>query len=1063
MTVTSAPALPQAIVGPPTTTTTATISFQIDNYRGDTVNYVLSTGGANASDFSVQSHTTTGSCGATSIAATSDASGLPASCTINAVVAFTPTATGTRNGTVHVQLASANSTDVNPAAKDVAISGTASAGTPGISVSPSGGLTLNAVVGSTATQSMTITNPSSATAYLNLAAFNFSSGVFTRDASSTCSTSTSLAPNTSCTLTVAYTPTSPVQTLGSVSITNNTASNPLAVSLTGNGSQAALSLGGTTTLAFGNVPLGSSSSQTVTVTNTGNATLNLSSISVSGTGASGYSLGGTCTGSTALAQNAACSVIVTFTPTTVGTWPAASLSIASNAPGSPATVTLTGAGSALADEQVTPNPLPAFGSTLVGTTNSTTPVVTITNPRANPVTYTATVTGTNAADFVISAQSCSPATIPGSNGTCTLTLQFSPTAGPGAGIRSANLNLVFTGFGADPAPAPVTLALSGTATVPGPIASLSPTTLAFSATVGSSVTQTAVLTNTGNASMTISGLAVSGTNAAEFTLAGGAGACVANQVLAASSACSLVVRYTPMAASNATATLSISDNAPGSPQAVTLSGSPAPQGAISLSTSALSFPDTTVGTSSTQSITVQNTGNAVLTFSGFSLGGAAAGDFSTGGSCSVSSPLASGSLCTLNVSFAPGAAGPRNATLSIQSDASNGASAVVALGGTGLPAPAPVASLSAANLDFGVQTVGGLYPARSLTLTNTGNAPLGSIAVSVSGAGFSNVSAPACPSSLAPGAQCVITLAFAPATAGLAYSGTLSVSSNASGSPLTAALTGSGSAAAVASLIWSPATTQLAFGQVAAGTVSAQQTLSLLNQGPGGVTLSLLNAVGPGAAAFSVTTSNCSIGSVIYQGQSCTVSVSFAPGASGSMSAQVQALSNGNAPPALALSGTGIAGPSPGLALSQASLVFGDTRQGAQSMPARITLTATGIGAVSVASLASSGPFVLANETCPAAPFALQAGVSCTVTVSFAPQAVGAATGAIAIGSDASATPQNVALAGNGVAAADVSSGGCSLTGGNAPTDPTLWALLLLALAALGWRRHAWRGRKARR
>ena len=97
-----------------------------------------------------------------------------------------------------------------------------------------------------------------------------------------------------------------------------------------------------TTLGFGSVNTGSTSSeQTITLSNTGAANLQLSAISVSGTE---FALvGGTCTATTALAVSASCTVILTFAPTAVGVR-SATLTINHNATVSTSTVSLAGTG-----------------------------------------------------------------------------------------------------------------------------------------------------------------------------------------------------------------------------------------------------------------------------------------------------------------------------------------------------------------------------------------------------------------------------------------------------------------------------------------------------------------------------------------------------------------------------------------------------------------------------------------------------------------------------------------------------------------------------------------------
>jgi hypothetical protein len=151
----------------------------------------------------------------------------------------------------------------------------------------------------------------------------------------------SLAAGTHCTISVTFTPLASGSRTASVSITDNASGSPQTVSLSGTGTAALVSLS-PTTLAFGNQPVDvTSTAQTVTLSNTGNATLSIGSLAVTGTNASDFAQANTCGSS--LAAGANCTIAVMFTPSVTGTV-AASLSISDNSSGRPQTVSLSGAG-----------------------------------------------------------------------------------------------------------------------------------------------------------------------------------------------------------------------------------------------------------------------------------------------------------------------------------------------------------------------------------------------------------------------------------------------------------------------------------------------------------------------------------------------------------------------------------------------------------------------------------------------------------------------------------------------------------------------------------------------
>jgi trimeric autotransporter adhesin len=729
----------------------------------------------------------------------------------------------------------------------------------------------------------------------------------------------------------------------------------------------------------------------------------------------------------------------------------------------------------------------AFVNTAVGTESVANVNVTISNYRSLSTGYSLGISG--GTDFSIvsqSAPSCGgsltagvaagtvAATVSTAAATCNITLgvKFKPTTG-GAGVRNATLNLTFADNGVDAVPLPRTVALAVTAYVQAPVFNVNSSTLAFAAVVGTPVSNAVTVTNTGDANLSLSSVVFSGVQAVDYAFAG-TNQCTAGTTLTPSSGCQLAISFNPAAPGTRNAAVTLTHNAAGSPSVIALQGvaTAAPQPAIALSTAAAAFGDVQLGSASSAApITVCNNGSAPLTFSGLVWSGVAAVDYAQTyaqtGSCSTAAPLPTGvgctgaNTCTLGVSFTPSALGARSAVLAIQSNASNGVVNINA-SGNGVPIPAPQVALAPAVLDFGAQTVGGLYPARFVTLTNSGTASLALGAITANGGGFALAQSAPCPATLAPAAQCVVELRFAPTTA-TAYSGGLAVASNAAGSPHSVSLQGTGSAATVPVLVWQPAVNVLEFGNTLLGAPSATQSATLLNQGPGGVVLNLVNAVGVDASSYSVTLQGCTLGAPVFAGQSCQINAQFSPGSLGEKTAVVQVASSGSLPPTLALHGTGLGNSAAKLGLSSNALAFGDTRVGAQSLPQTVVLSSTGTQTVRVTGWQLSGPYSAQAQSCPAAPFNLPAGTECTVAVVFQPSAVGPNSGSLSVQTDATGAAPTASLSGNATAAPDVvgGSGGCSIAQGRRWVDPTLWLLVLAAAGVLVWRRER-DGRDAR-
>ena len=215
-----------------------------------------------------------------------------------------------------------------------------------------------------------------------------------------------------------------------------------------------------------------------------------------------------------------------------------------------------------------------------------------------------------------------------------------------------------------------------TAVTSAPTATLSPTSLTFSAQgIGtSSPAKSVTLKNTGTASLTITSIAITGTNAGDFAQTHTCGSS-----LAAGASCTISVTFKPTASGTRSAALSVTDNAAGSPQKVTLSGIGT---TAKLSPTSLNFCTVAIGTTSAaKTVTLTNVGTTSLSITGIAITGTNTGDFAQTHTCGTS--LAAGASCSINVTFKPTASGTRTATLSI-SDNGGGSPQSVPLTGTGV-------------------------------------------------------------------------------------------------------------------------------------------------------------------------------------------------------------------------------------------------------------------------------------------------------------------------------------------------------------------------------------------
>jgi hypothetical protein len=208
---------------------------------------------------------------------------------------------------------------------------------------------------------------------------------------------------------------------------------------------------------------------------------------------------------------------------------------------------------------------------------------------------------------------------------------------------------------------------------------------------------------------------------------------------------------------------------------------------------------------------------------------------------------------------------------------------------------APVASVSPASLAFGDVTLGQVSPTQHATITNTGSAALDITSVTLSGS-TEFVDTNSCPSSLQPAATCSVGVTFK-ASVGGATTGTLTIADSATGSPQTVSLT-----ATAVPVGLSPST--LSFGSLKVGTSSPPQTITLTNVRNTPLEIYRVLLEGSDTGSFTET-NNCPSGN-LAAGGSCTITVTFTPEATGSLSADVdvQYAATGS-PGAVPLSGTG--------------------------------------------------------------------------------------------------------------------------------------------------------------
>ncbi len=297
---------------------------------------------------------------------------------------------------------------------------------------------------------------------------------------------------------------------------------------------------------------------------------------------------------------------------------------------------------------------------------------------ANLVLANVALAGTNAGDYALLAPAagarCQAGTTVAPKASCSVDLTFDPSV---AGARNATL--VITPNAASGLAAS-NVALNGTATADqAPVAKADVTDLDFGtqALNAAAISKTVTVSNAGDATLTLAAanaLTLSGTNAADFAV-GNASTCKNATSLAPAATCTVVLNFSAKATGNRAASLTVKSNA--TDLTVNLKGAAldvaGPLAVLDLST--LDFGTQVLQTATAgKTVVLSNTGTANLVFDSanpFALSGADAQEFAVDASstCSAATPVPAQGSCNIVLTFTPGAAGGRVATLTVNSNA----------------------------------------------------------------------------------------------------------------------------------------------------------------------------------------------------------------------------------------------------------------------------------------------------------------------------------------------------------------------------------------------------------
>jgi hypothetical protein len=448
-------------------------------------------------------------------------------------------------------------------------------------------------------------------------------------------------------------------------------------------------------VSFGNVQIGTSQTQSDSLSNAGGTSLTVTQAAPTGAGftITGLSLPLT------LSPGQSASFSVVFSPQSAGSV-TGNLAITNSASSAPLNIGLSGTAVTAGNLTGSPTSI-SYGNVQIGIAQTQTE--TLKNSGGENITISqATTTGTG---FSYTGLSLPLTLVP--NQSTTFGVVFTPAI---AGAANGNLSITVSGLSTT-----LDVALSGTGVTPATLTATPPSLTFSSVTVGQNQTQTETVKNTGGTNATVSQVTVSGTG---FSISG----ITAPLTLTPGQSASFSVIFAPQSTTSSSGSVLVSSNATNPALSIGLSGTAVSQSQGTLSASAVNAGSVVVGASGSQTGTLSAAGASVSVTS-VSLSGANPSEFSISGitfpvTVSTTQPV------TFTVTFTPGATGAASATASFASSAAN-TPTTSALTGTGTAAPIHSVNLSwTASTTSGIESYNiyrAVYSSKCGTYSNIGS------------------------------------------------------------------------------------------------------------------------------------------------------------------------------------------------------------------------------------------------------------------------------------------------------------------------------------------------------
>ncbi len=908
-----------------------------------------------------------------------------------------------------------------------------------------------------------------------------------------------LAPGGSTTFVVTFTPSAAGSRVATLAIVNDdNDENPYNWNIQGTGTNVDINLHGNSVniadgdmtpstsdwTSFGTVSASSGTiTRTFTIQNTGTTSLTVGAISITGANPGDFSV--TTAPAGTVAGGGSTTFVVTFNPSAAGTRTAV-INIANNDPDeNPYTFAIEGDGidpdmeiasnaTVIADGDATPS---LTDNTNFGSADYTSGTISQTFTITNTASATMTLTlgtlvigGTNAADFSITSAPVGPLAAGAST---TFTILFNPSA---VGTRSATLSISNN----DNETNPYNFSIQGTGTDPEINVQGNGNTIADGDTTptttdGTSfgsidiaqdnIPKTFTIQNTGTGTLNVTGVTITGTNAADYSVTTAPASTVAP-----GGSTTFVVTFNPSTVGVKTATINIANNdtseanynfsitGTGTDPEMNVTGNgvnivnndttPSTTDWTSFGTTDIAA-GTITRTFTIQSQTVANGG--VLTIGAITVGGADASDFTV--TTLPASSVNMGSSTTFVVTFNPSAVGLRTATISIANCDSNenpydfaiqgnGGDPEMTMFGAGTEIfDGNTATSTADNTDFGMTDITSGTIVKTFTITNQSTSMALTIgAITFTGANPGDFTVTTAPASIvAASGSTTFNVTFNPSAVGI-RTATINIANNDSDeNPYNFNLTGTGAdpemdvqgnGVSITDGDTTPSVTDwsdFSNAEITSGTVT--RTFTIYNSASASMPLTVgaITISGTNAADFSVTTAPASSVAI---GGSTTFVVTFNPNATGTRSAVISIANNdaNENPYNWNIQGTGT-NPEINVVGNLISIADGDTTPsvsdntdlGTVSIDAGSTLVTytiqnTGTGTMNMGTVIISGANAsdFTIMTYPASTVA-QGGTT-TLIISFSPTTIGVKTATVSIiNDDANENPYDFSITGLGV------------------------------------------------